>query len=134
MTQPQTAASRLATEVSKSSTLSATDLTISQQIIGVSETQEMSKSPELTRDKTPLPFEDIPGPAILKIFEKYWKYVPIFGTQLISSLLINKLTLGTIYWKFERNETRNSNIQSFFELNLSSYVTRYYPSYTSRAN
>ncbi|XP_043789878.1 probable cytochrome P450 12a5, mitochondrial isoform X2 [Apis laboriosa] len=30
-------------------------------------------------DKAPLPFDEIPGPAILKIWEKYWKYVPLLG-------------------------------------------------------
>lgn len=47
-------------------------------------------------DKTPLPFQEIPGPAVLKIWEKYWKYVPLLGTQLFSSLLINRFTEGTI--------------------------------------
>lgn len=47
-------------------------------------------------DKAPLPFDEIPGPAILKIWEKYWKYVPLLGTQLLSSLLINRFTQGTI--------------------------------------
>ncbi|XP_072767739.1 probable cytochrome P450 12a5, mitochondrial isoform X2 [Anoplolepis gracilipes] len=30
-------------------------------------------------DKTSLPFEDIPGPMILKLWEKYWRYVPLLG-------------------------------------------------------
>ncbi|XP_032684777.1 probable cytochrome P450 12a5, mitochondrial isoform X2 [Odontomachus brunneus] len=30
-------------------------------------------------DKSPLPFEEIPGPAILKLWEKYWRYVPLLG-------------------------------------------------------
>lgn len=47
-------------------------------------------------DKAPLPFEDIPGPMILKLWEKYWRYVPLLGTQLFSSLLINRFTQGTI--------------------------------------
>lgn len=48
-------------------------------------------------DKTPLPFEEIPGPAILKLWEKYWRYVPLFGTQLFCSLLISRLgSQGTI--------------------------------------
>lgn len=51
---------------------------------------------QIIGDKSPLPFEEIPGPAILKIWEKYWKYVPLLGTQLLSSLLINRFTQGTI--------------------------------------
>lgn len=48
-------------------------------------------------DKLPLPFEEIPGPAILKLWEKYWRYVPLFGTQLFCSLLISRLgSQGTI--------------------------------------
>ncbi|CAL7939834.1 unnamed protein product [Xylocopa violacea] len=35
--------------------------------------------PEIVADRAPLPFEEIPGPAILKIWEKYWKYVPLLG-------------------------------------------------------
>ncbi|XP_017890644.1 probable cytochrome P450 12a5, mitochondrial [Ceratina calcarata] len=54
-------------------------------------------------DRTPLPFEDIPGPAVLKIWEKYWKYVPLLGTQLFSSLLINRFTQGRLSWN--RNVT-----------------------------
>ncbi|XP_028523167.1 probable cytochrome P450 12a5, mitochondrial isoform X2 [Apis cerana] len=49
-------------------------------------------------DKAPLPFDEIPGPAILKIWEKYWKYVPLLGTQLLSSLLINRFTQGRLTW------------------------------------
>lgn len=51
---------------------------------------------QIVADKSPLPFEEIPGPAILKIWEKYWKYVPLLGTQVLSSLLINRFTQGTI--------------------------------------
>lgn len=47
-------------------------------------------------DKAPLPFEDIPGPMILKLWEKYWKYVPLLGTQLFCSLLISRFTQGMI--------------------------------------
>lgn len=47
-------------------------------------------------EKIPLPFEEIPGPMILKLWEKYWRYVPLLGTQLFCSLLISKLTQGTI--------------------------------------
>ncbi|CAK9806584.1 Probable cytochrome P450 12a5, mitochondrial [Anthophora plagiata] len=54
-------------------------------------------------DMTPLPFEEIPGPAVLKIWEKYWKYVPLLGTQLFSSLLINRFTQGRLSWN--RNVT-----------------------------
>ncbi|XP_014477119.1 PREDICTED: probable cytochrome P450 49a1 [Dinoponera quadriceps] len=49
-------------------------------------------------DKSPLPFEEIPGPAILKLWEKYWRYVPLLGTQLFCSLLINKFTQGRLSW------------------------------------
>ncbi|XP_026825706.1 probable cytochrome P450 12a5, mitochondrial [Ooceraea biroi] len=50
-------------------------------------------------DKTPLPFEEIPGPAILKLWEKYWRYVPLLGTQLFCSLLISRLgSQGRLSW------------------------------------
>ncbi|XP_008208149.1 probable cytochrome P450 12a5, mitochondrial isoform X1 [Nasonia vitripennis] len=49
-------------------------------------------------DDSPLPFEEVPGPVILKLWEKYWKYVPLFGTQLIRSVLINRLTEGRLQW------------------------------------
>ncbi|XP_025270469.1 probable cytochrome P450 12a5, mitochondrial [Camponotus floridanus] len=49
-------------------------------------------------DKAPLPFEDIPGPMILKLWEKYWKYVPLLGTQLFCSLLISRFTQGRLFW------------------------------------
>ncbi|XP_068975698.1 probable cytochrome P450 12a5, mitochondrial [Bombus flavifrons] len=58
---------------------------------------------QIIGDKTPLPFEEIPGPAILKIWEKYWKYVPLLGTQVLSSLLINRFTQGRLTWN--RNVT-----------------------------
>ncbi|KAH0948968.1 hypothetical protein HN011_003439 [Eciton burchellii] len=55
-------------------------------------------------DKTPLPFEEIPGPAILKLWEKYWRYVPLLGTQLFCSLLISGLwSQGRLSWN--RNVT-----------------------------
>ncbi|XP_043519028.1 probable cytochrome P450 12a5, mitochondrial [Frieseomelitta varia] len=53
---------------------------------------------QIVADKSPLPFEEIPGPAILKIWEKYWKYVPLLGTQVLSSLLINRFTQGRLTW------------------------------------
>ncbi|XP_033339232.2 putative cytochrome P450 12a5, mitochondrial [Megalopta genalis] len=59
--------------------------------------------PSITVDKSPLPFEEIPGPAILKLWEKYWKYVPLLGTQLFSSLLINRFSQGRLSWN--RNVT-----------------------------
>ncbi|XP_076396038.1 putative cytochrome P450 12a5, mitochondrial isoform X2 [Megachile rotundata] len=34
--------------------------------------------PQIIGDKS-APFEEIPGPAVLKIWEKYWKYVPLLG-------------------------------------------------------
>nr|ARN17952.1 cytochrome P450-29 [Cephus cinctus] len=55
-------------------------------------------TPDLTMEKTALPFEEIPGPAILKLWEKYWKYVPLLGTQLFCSLLINRFTQGRLNW------------------------------------
>lgn len=51
---------------------------------------------QIIGDRSAQPFEEIPGPAVLKIWEKYWKFVPLFGTQLFSSLLINRFTQGTI--------------------------------------
>ncbi|KOC67844.1 putative cytochrome P450 301a1, mitochondrial, partial [Habropoda laboriosa] len=38
------------------------------------------------------PYEEIHGSEVLKIWEKYWKYVPLLGTQLFSSLLIDRFT------------------------------------------
>ncbi|XP_066601445.1 probable cytochrome P450 12a5, mitochondrial [Prorops nasuta] len=60
-------------------------------------------TPSATIDKSPLPFEEIPGPAVLRIWEKYWKYVPVLGTQLFCSLLINRFTEGQLVWN--RNVT-----------------------------
>lgn len=51
------------------------------------------KDDQLSR---PLPFEEIPSPLVLKLWQKYWKYVPLLGTQLFRSLLINGLTEGTL--------------------------------------
>ncbi|EFN81219.1 Probable cytochrome P450 49a1 [Harpegnathos saltator] len=59
--------------------------------------------PHARADRSPLPFEEIPGPAILKLWEKYWRYVPLLGTQLFCRLLINKLTQGRLFWN--RNVT-----------------------------
>ncbi|XP_076171890.1 putative cytochrome P450 12a5, mitochondrial [Ptiloglossa arizonensis] len=66
----------------------------------VSSTLELSipKSDQIIGDRTPLPFEEVPGPTVLKIWEKYWKYVPLLGTQLFSSLLINRFTQGRLTW------------------------------------
>ncbi|XP_058798490.1 probable cytochrome P450 12a5, mitochondrial [Phymastichus coffea] len=44
------------------------------------------------------PFQDVPGPALLKLWEKYWRYVPLFGTQLFRSVLINGLSEGRLLW------------------------------------
>ncbi|XP_043675939.1 probable cytochrome P450 301a1, mitochondrial isoform X1 [Vespula pensylvanica] len=49
-------------------------------------------------DRAPLSFDQIPGPMIMKLWEKYWKYVPIFGTQLFSSLLNNRFSQGRLSW------------------------------------
>ncbi|XP_018401084.1 PREDICTED: probable cytochrome P450 12a5, mitochondrial [Cyphomyrmex costatus] len=54
--------------------------------------------PRVRIEKTPLPFEEIPGPMILKLWEKYWRYVPLLGTQLFCSLLISKLIQGRLSW------------------------------------
>ncbi|XP_029178636.1 probable cytochrome P450 12a5, mitochondrial [Nylanderia fulva] len=54
-------------------------------------------------DKTSLPFEEIPGPMILKLWEKYWRYVPLLGTQLFCSLLISRFIQGRLSWN--RNVT-----------------------------
>ncbi|XP_044009297.1 cytochrome P450 CYP12A2-like isoform X2 [Aphidius gifuensis] len=59
---------------------------------------QQSQTPEIMTDKLPLPFEDIPGPAVLRLIEKYWKYVPILGTQLVCSLLLNTFTVGRLTW------------------------------------
>uniref|UniRef100_A0ABD2X7C4 Cytochrome P450 n=1 Tax=Trichogramma kaykai TaxID=54128 RepID=A0ABD2X7C4_9HYME len=34
---------------------------------------------DLITEKSPLSFDHVPGPAILKLWYKYWKYVPLFG-------------------------------------------------------
>jgi len=52
--------------------------------------------PRVRIEKTSLPFEEIPGPMILKLWEKYWRYVPLLGTQLFCSLLISRFIQGTI--------------------------------------
>ncbi|KAK2585165.1 hypothetical protein KPH14_008667 [Odynerus spinipes] len=36
-------------------------------------------APPVVDDRAALPFNQIPGPTILKLWEKYWKYVPLFG-------------------------------------------------------
>ncbi|XP_071571496.1 probable cytochrome P450 12a5, mitochondrial isoform X1 [Temnothorax nylanderi] len=59
--------------------------------------------PRVRIEKAPLPFEEIPGPMILKLWEKYWRYVPLLGTQLFCSLLISRLTQGRLSWN--RNVT-----------------------------
>lgn len=56
-------------------------------------------------DRAPLSFDQIPGPMIMKLWEKYWKYVPIFGTQLFSSLLNNRFSQGMIRQKFELGDS-----------------------------
>ncbi|XP_076683489.1 putative cytochrome P450 12a5, mitochondrial isoform X2 [Andrena cerasifolii] len=43
------------------------------------EVSPLGMEPQVTVEKAPLPFEEIPGPAVLKIWEKYWKYVPLLG-------------------------------------------------------
>ncbi|XP_067214408.1 cytochrome P450 302a1, mitochondrial isoform X2 [Linepithema humile] len=48
----------------------------------VAESLEISTPKAVPRayvDKTLRPFEEIPGPAILKLWEKYWRYVPLLG-------------------------------------------------------
>lgn len=64
----------------------------------VAESLEISApkaAPRAHVEKTLQPFEEIPGPAILKFWEKYWRYVPLLGTQLFCSLLNNRFTQGT---------------------------------------
>ena len=56
----------------------------------------------LKLDQSPLPFEDIPSPTICKLWDKYWRYVPLFGTQFFRSLLINGLTHGKVILKIYR--------------------------------
>ncbi|XP_011494560.1 PREDICTED: probable cytochrome P450 12a5, mitochondrial [Ceratosolen solmsi marchali] len=53
---------------------------------------------DLMVHKPPISFEEIPGPALLKLLDKYWKYVPLLGTQLFRSVLINRLTEGRLTW------------------------------------
>ncbi|KAG5308153.1 C12A5 protein, partial [Pseudoatta argentina] len=60
-------------------------------------------TPRIHIEKTPLPFEEIPGPMILKLWEKYWRYVPLLGTQLFCSLLISRFIQGRLSWN--RNVT-----------------------------
>ncbi|KAI4501604.1 hypothetical protein M0802_003481 [Mischocyttarus mexicanus] len=48
----------------------------------ISETFEITSKflrPSSIEDRTPLSFDQIPGPMIMKLWEKYWKYVPLFG-------------------------------------------------------
>ncbi|KAJ8667005.1 hypothetical protein QAD02_008667 [Eretmocerus hayati] len=54
--------------------------------------------PVTSRVREDLEFEEIPGPAALKLLEKYWRYVPLLGTQLLRSAFINGLTEGNLVW------------------------------------
>ncbi|XP_011643335.1 probable cytochrome P450 12a5, mitochondrial [Pogonomyrmex barbatus] len=78
--------------------------TINSEITAESFKIPISKvEPRANIEKASLPFEEIPGPMILKLWEKYWKYVPLLGTQLFCSLLISRLTQGRLSWN--RNVT-----------------------------
>ncbi|KAK0163148.1 hypothetical protein PV327_006856 [Microctonus hyperodae] len=70
----------------------------------------VNNTTEMIDDKVSISFQEIPGPAILKLWEKYWKYVPIFGTQLFCSLLMNRITEGRLLWN--RN---NTPLKYFFD-------------------
>lgn len=72
-------------------------------------------------DRAPLSFDQIPGPMIMKLWEKYWKYVPIFGTQLFSSLLINRFSQGMIRRKFEAWWRLDRKTPFFFAIDIIYY-------------
>nr|CAD7407531.1 unnamed protein product [Timema poppensis] len=46
--------------------------------------------------KLALPFDEVPGPRILKILAKIWKYIPLVGTQITASAMVYFINmLGT---------------------------------------
>nr|CAD7590064.1 unnamed protein product [Timema genevievae] len=46
--------------------------------------------------KLALPFDEVPGPQILKILAKIWKYIPLVGTQITASAMVYFINmLGT---------------------------------------
>lgn len=92
----QSQAASVVNESLRADTISLLDHTPTEVSMATFEVSTSKVESQIVADKTPLPFEEIPGPAILKIWEKYWKYVPLFGTQVLSSLLINRFTQGTI--------------------------------------
>ncbi|XP_012278927.1 probable cytochrome P450 12a5, mitochondrial isoform X2 [Orussus abietinus] len=78
MAQPQPAPSLQGNPITRSESLRLLDST-SADISDTFDTPETKILQEVSVDKSPLPFEEIPGPAILKFWEKYWKYVPLLG-------------------------------------------------------
>ncbi|KAK9299031.1 hypothetical protein QLX08_007860 [Tetragonisca angustula] len=94
----QSQAASLVNESLRADTIPLLDHTAGEVSTTTLEVSTSGVESQIVADRSPLPFEEIPGPAILKIWEKYWKYVPLFGTQVLSSLLINRFTQGRLTW------------------------------------
>ena len=101
----QSQAASLVNESLRADTIPLLDHTAGEVSTTTLEVSTSGVESQIVADRSPLPFEEIPGPAILKIWEKYWKYVPLFGTQVLSSLLINRFTQGTICWSASRQKS-----------------------------
>lgn len=47
----------------------------------------------------PVPFDDVPGPTILKQIAKFWKAVPVVGSEVTASTLQYILSAGKMFGK-----------------------------------
>ncbi|KAI4488966.1 hypothetical protein M0804_004464 [Polistes exclamans] len=92
------AASVIRETLNRDDTLPLMESTNTEMITETFEITSKFLRPSSIEDRTPLSFDQIPGPTIMKLWEKYWKYVPLFGTQLFSSLLINRFSQGQLSW------------------------------------
>ncbi|KAK9299032.1 hypothetical protein QLX08_007860 [Tetragonisca angustula] len=75
----QSQAASLVNESLRADTIPLLDHTAGEVSTTTLEVSTSGVESQIVADRSPLPFEEIPGPAILKIWEKYWKYVPLFG-------------------------------------------------------
>ncbi|XP_024945777.1 probable cytochrome P450 12a5, mitochondrial isoform X2 [Cephus cinctus] len=78
LAQPQPEHS-MDTQIIHSSSANTLDCDNAAATAEILDVPKVRVTPDLTMEKTALPFEEIPGPAILKLWEKYWKYVPLLG-------------------------------------------------------
>lgn len=53
----------------------------------------------VTDTQKPVPFDEVPGPVILKQISKFWKTVPIVGTEVTASTLQYILSAGKMFGK-----------------------------------